>query len=186
MIRVHPAEASLGTLEPVEEAVAHEFPALPDNVRFIGANEPLSSYALVEASDTVLVYASTTGLEGSVRGKPVVVAGDVHYRGRGFTVDLDNPDDLTRVIDEGVPDLTPEQVELARRYAYGYFFRLMTPVPAFLRQTSYTFAEVRGEDISLAPGADPYLDLICDRILDGKPLSTPRELVQYPTPFPML
>jgi hypothetical protein len=186
VIRVHPMEATLGTLEPAEEAVSHEFPALPPNVRFIGAEERISSYALVEASDVVLVYSSTTGLEASVRGKPVVVAGDVHYRGRGFTVDLDAPEDMTRVIDGGVPPLTPEQVELARRYAYSYFFRLMTPVPGFLRQTSYAFAEVRGDDISLAPGADPYLDLICERILDGRPLSTPRELVQYPAPYPTL
>jgi hypothetical protein len=186
VIRVHPAEASLGTLEPAEEAVAHEFPALPDNVRFIGAQEPFSSYALVDASDTVLVYSSTTGLEASVRGKPVVVAGDVHYRGRGFTVDLDAPEDLSRVIEDGVAPLTPGQMELARRYAYGYFFRLMTPVPDFLRQTSYSFAEVRGDDIALGPGADPYLDLICDRILDGRPLSTPPELVLYPTPYPTL
>lgn len=186
VIRIHPAEASLGTLEPAEEAVAHEFPALPPNVRIIGPEERISSYALVEASDTVLVYSSTTGLEASVSGRPVVVAGEVHYRGRGFTVDLDAPEDLTRVIDEGVPSLTPAQVELARRYAYAYFFRLMTPVPGFLRQTSYSFAEVRGEQVELGPGSDAYLDLICDRILDGQPLSTPRELVQYPTPFPSL
>jgi hypothetical protein len=186
IIRVHPAESSLGTLEPAEEAVAHEFPALPPNVRFIGASEQVSSYALIDASDTVLVYSSTTGLEAAIRKKPVVVAGDVHYRGRGFTIDLDRPEDLTRVIEEGTSPIGAEQLELARRYAYGYFFRLMTPVPGFLRQTSYSFAEVRGDHISLEPGADPYLDLICDRILDGRPLSTPRDLVQYPVPFPSL
>ena len=49
-----------------------------------------------------------------------------------------------RVIAEGVPSSPPEQVELARRYAYAYFFRLMTPIPGVLRQTSYSFAEVRG------------------------------------------
>jgi Capsule polysaccharide biosynthesis protein len=186
VIRVHPAEASLGTLEPAEQAVGHEFPALPPNVRFIASDEQVNSYALVDASDTVLVYSSTTGLEAVVRGKPVVVAGDVHYRGRGFTIDLERPEDLTEAIARGTPPPDDEQRELARRYAYAYFFRLMTPVPEFLRQTSYTFAEVRGDDVSLEPGADRYLDLICDRILDGHPLSTPRELVQYPTPFPTL
>jgi hypothetical protein len=186
VIRVHPAEASLGTLEPAEGAVAHEFPALPPNVRFIGPDEELSSYALINASNAVLVYSSTTGLEAAVRGKPVIVAGDVHYRGKGFTVDLETPDDLTRVMREAARDLSADQVALARRYAYAYFFRLMTPVPGFLRQTSYSFAKVRGDEVDLRPGADPYLDLICDRILDGRPLSTPRELVQYPTPFPSL
>jgi hypothetical protein len=55
-----------------------------------------------------------------------------------------------------------------------------------MRQTSYSFAEIVGDEISVQPGADPFLDLICDRILDGRPLSTPRELVRYPTPFPSL
>jgi hypothetical protein len=186
VIRVHPAEVTLGTLEPAEGAVAHEFPALPPNVRFIGPEQAVSSYALVDASDMVLVYASTTGLEGAVGGKPVAVAGDVHYRDKGFTIDLETPEDLTRALREGTPALSADAVELARRYAYAYFFRLMTPVPEFLRQTSYSFAEVDGDEVDLRPGADAYLDLICDRVLDGQPLSTPRELVRYPTPFPSL
>jgi Capsule polysaccharide biosynthesis protein len=140
VVRVHPAESSLGTLEPAEGAVAHEFPELPPNVRFIGAEEELSSYALIDASDLVLVYSSTTGLEAAVRGKPVAVAGDVHYRGKGFTLDLDAPEDMTRAIRDGAAPPSADQVELARRYAYAYFFRLMTPVPGFLRQTSYQFA----------------------------------------------
>lgn len=186
VIRVHPAEASLGTLDPAEGAVAHEFPDLPPNVRFISAEEPVNSYALADASDVVLVYSSTTGLEAAVRGRPVAVAGDVHYRGRGFTIDIEAPEDLTRVIVEGVEPPGKQQIELARRYAYAYFFRLMTPIPDVVRMTSYSFARVEADEISLRPGADPYLDLICDRILDGSPLSTPRELVRYPTPFPSL
>jgi hypothetical protein len=187
VIRVHPAEASLGTLEPARGAVAHEFPELPDNVRFVGADEQINSYALLDASDVVLVYTSTTGLEAAVRGKPVVVAGDTHYRARGFTHDLERADDLTRAMrKDGLSNLGAEQTELARRYAYAYFFRLMTPLPDMMRQTSYSFAEIVGDEISVQPGADPFLDLICDRILDGRPLSTPRELVRYPTPFPSL
>lgn len=183
VLRVHPAEASLGTLEPAAGAVAHEFPELPPNVRVIDAAERVNSYALIDAADAVLVYASTTGLEASVRGKPVVIAGDVHYRGRGFTADLDGPDDLLRVINDGVPAPTPEQIDLARRYAYAYFFRLMTPLPEALEQTSHAFAKVH-DDVSLAPGDDPYLDLIVDRILDGEPLSTPRHMVREVVPFP--
>lgn len=184
VIRVHPAEASLGTLEPAEDAVAHEFPALPSNVRFISAEEKVNSYALADASEMVLVYSSTTGLEAAVRGKTVVVAGDVHYRGRGFTIDLESPADLARAVAEGV-HLPEDAIEMARRYAYAYFFRLMTPIPKVLRQTSYSFAEVR-EPVDLRAGTDPYLDLICDRILDGQPLSTPRELVLDQDPFPDL
>jgi hypothetical protein len=90
------------------------------------------------------------------------------------------------VLTEGVEPPTGEQMELARRYAYAYFFRLMTPIPDVVKMTSYSFARVTEERPELGSGADPYLDLICDRILDGEPLSTPPELVRYPTPFPEL
>jgi hypothetical protein len=184
IIRVHPAEASLGTLEPAEGAVAHEFPELPANVQIIAADRRVNSYALLDASDTVLVYASTTGLEAAIRGKPVVVAGDVHYRGKGFTVDLERPEDLTAAIARTVPP-SQEQVKLARRYAYAYFFRLMTPIP-YLRLTDFQFAQLPDDEIDLGPGANPYLDLICESVLEGRPLSTPSELVQDVRPFPSL
>lgn len=184
VIRVHPAEEWLGTMESAEGAVAHEFPELPANVRFIPAHEHVNSYALIDASDLVLVYTSTTGLEAATRGKRVAVAGDTHYRGRGFTEDLERPEDLAWAVNQAEATLDQHARELARRYAYAYFFRLMTPLPAVVRQVGPTFAKVVDENISLAPGADPYLDLICDRILDGRPLSAPRDLVVEPTPFP--
>ena len=36
----------------------------------------------------MLCYTTTVGLEAAVRGIPVAVAGETHYRGRGFTSDI--------------------------------------------------------------------------------------------------
>jgi hypothetical protein len=183
VVRVHPAEASAGTQEPAAAAARAEFAELPPNVHVIEGHEPVNSYALVDASDTVLVYTSTVGMEAALRGRPVVVAGRTHYRGRGFTIDAETADEVTAAM-LGAEAPGPDRVALARRYAYAFFFRLMVPMPALVRQAGWQFAHVTPGQIDLRPGADPYLDLICDRILDGRPLSAPRELVRWPTPFP--
>ena len=187
VVRVHPAEAWLGTYEPAAAAAERAMGELPPNVFVVGPERELNSYALVDASDLVLVYTSTTGLEAAVRGKRVATAGDTHYRGKGFTVDLETPADLVSLIGSRFCDLSPEEIVRARRYAYGYFFRLMTPIPSIVAQDGPRFSRVStSRSFSLAQGSDPYLDLICDRILDGRPLYTPRDLVQYPRPFPPL
>jgi hypothetical protein len=41
------------------------------NVRFINANEYISSYDLIDVAKFVMVYNSTIGLEASIMGKPV-------------------------------------------------------------------------------------------------------------------
>ena len=93
VIRVHPAEVKLPgkqTREPLEPILRRRFPELPPNVRLVPADDPESSYPLMAASDAVLVFTSTTGLEAAVRGRPVIVAGRTHYRERGFTVDVED------------------------------------------------------------------------------------------------
>ena len=144
----------------------------------------MSSYALIDAADAVLVYASTTGLEAAVRGKPVIIAGDMHYRGRGFTVDLDNPEDLRRVIDEGVAGAGRR----AGRARAPLRVRLLLPAhdaaARGARADEPRLRQGRTTTSRSTPGDDPYLDLIVDRILDGEPLSTPRHMVRDVVPFP--
>ena len=62
--------------------------SLPGNVRVVGPDDPISSYALLDVGDVVLTYASTIGLEAAVRGLPVAVAALTHYRECGFTIDV--------------------------------------------------------------------------------------------------
>lgn len=50
----------------------------------------------IEASDVVLTHSSNVGLEALLLGKPVMVLGRPIYSGRGFTLDLNGPEDLTK------------------------------------------------------------------------------------------
>jgi hypothetical protein len=175
VVRIHPAEGRWGTAEEVQDVVISRLGEIPPNVRFVSAQDALSSYALLDISDLLLTYTTTVGLEAATRGKHVAVAGDTHYRGRGFTADISGPDDLARVMRDEPAPLPAEDVELAIRYAHMFFFRAMIPFPLIDAEDGKVrrFPE---RALQLEPGADPYLDWICDRILDGRHFGLPDEL----------
>jgi hypothetical protein len=170
VIRIHPAEVKLPgkqTREPLEAFLRDRFPVLPGNVRVVGAADPTSSYPLMDAADVGLVFTSTTGLELALHGTPTVVAGRTHYRGKGFTLDASSPEAFEDLLDTVLADpasVQPDR-ELARRYAYLFFFRapvaspgVVENVPGLARITVDGLADV-------APGRNHATDRICDGIL---------------------
>lgn len=175
VVRVHPSEARWGTRQEVSETVRSRLGRVPDNVRFVAPADPLSSYALLDVTDLVLAYTTTVGLEAANRGIPVALAGDVHYRERGFTIDLESPADLEAAIAAPAHRLSGEEVELARRYAFTFFFRCMIPFPA-VGVDGHLVTGLPADAEALAPGRDPHLDWVCDRILDGGEFPLPDEL----------
>jgi hypothetical protein len=180
VVRIHPAEDRWGTREGVRDVVVSRLGEIPANVRFIAARDALSSYALLHISDLLLTYTTTVGLEAAVRGKRVAVAGETHYRGRGFTTDISGPEDLARVLREEPGQLPAASVDLAMRYAHMFFFRAMIPFPPIVARGGRVSRFPR-RAADLTPGADPYLDWICDRILDGRDFGLPDELAR-PSP----
>lgn len=166
VIRVHPGESRWGTNEPVEELVRQRVGALPSNVHLVPSTSDLNSYDLLADSDVVLTYTSTVGLEAAARGIPSAVAGICHYRGKGFTVDVASEEDLRGVLSEP-PVMSPSDRELARRYAYLFFVRMMIPFPAVTRDGLRTEAMV-DDAAALAEDGDEWVSFVCDRILDGE------------------
>ena len=172
VIRVHPSELRLPgkiTRDSLGAYVRERWPTLPPNVILVGSEDLKSSYALMDASDVGLVYSSTVGLEMALAGKPVVVAGETHYRGKGFTVDVTSPEDFRSTVERILDDPTTlrPDVERARSYAHFFFFRapirapfVVEPLPGLARLTTENLAD-------LAPGANADLDRICTGILEG-------------------
>jgi hypothetical protein len=116
------------------DVVRQVLPQLPENIHLIGPREPVNTYDLVEVADLGLVYTTTVGLEMAMSGLPVIVAGQTHYRGRGFTIDPDSWVSYFKQMGQILPKpsafrLTREQVELAWRYAYRFFFDYPRPFP---------------------------------------------------------
>lgn len=174
VLRVHPGEARWGTEEPVIDSLGD----VPPSVRIVGPERALSSYGLLALSDLVLAYSTTVGLEAAVRGIPVAVAAQTHYRGRGFTHDLGSPEDLRALLRAGSWNATEDQAELALRYAFLFFYRCTVPFPV-LPVASGDPGELPGA-AALRPGADPYVDFVCDRILDAGDFTLPEELAIPP------
>jgi len=132
VIRCHPVEARLPSGEPVPEMLGRAFAELPKTIRLVRPDEPVNTYGLVRLCHLGLVYTTTTGLEMAARGLSVIVAGEVHYAGKGFTTDPASPAEYTAALERltrGGVRLTPRQVELARCYADIYFERLPKPFP---------------------------------------------------------
>jgi hypothetical protein len=133
VIRVHPGERLThgpSMVDVVKAAVS----VLPENIHIVGPLEKINTYDLMEFTNLGLVFTTTTGLEMSLNGIPVIACGNTHYRNRGFTLDPKSYDDyfdtLNRVLsDVGNFQLTDEQVELAWRYAYYFFYEYPCPFP---------------------------------------------------------
>lgn len=170
MIRVHPAEQKRSgkwTRESVAQLVSSRPGGVPENVILIGPDDPTSSYPIMEEADLGLVYTSTTGIEMACMGKPVVVAGQAHYRGLGFTNDPETPDEYVDVLGRLLRDPSSgvRSLDLARRYAHVFFFE--APIPLDLvREPHPGLVATNVTDVSrLAPGHDENLDRVCDGIL---------------------
>jgi hypothetical protein len=133
VVRVHPGE-QIGWGPSTYDLLRESFPKFPPNVRVLPADYKVNSYDLVDAARLGLVYTTTMGLEMAMLGLPVIVSGQTHYRGKGFTHD---PDDWAsyetalaaalQETDRFAPD--ESQVTLAWTYAYRFFFEYPQPFP---------------------------------------------------------
>jgi len=81
VLRAHPDEARKGKAseESVADWVARNNVTAEPNIRFIPAEQTISSYDLIRMAKLVLVYNSTIGLEASILGAPVLAAGKSRY-----------------------------------------------------------------------------------------------------------
>ncbi|MEJ2013581.1 MAG: hypothetical protein P8X64_15320 [Anaerolineales bacterium] len=126
IVRVHPGEL-LGAGHPSLDIVQETLPELPPHVRLIAPESPINTYDLIDIADAGLVYTTTVGLEMAMRGLPVLVAGQTHYRGKGFTLDPETLDEYLALLKQLIemPEsfrLKQSQINRAWHYAYLFFF----------------------------------------------------------------
>lgn len=133
VVRVHPGERLMkgpSMLGVIECAV----PQRPAHIRVVGPEEKINTYDCMEIAGLGLAYTTTVGMEMAMRGVPVVLAGNTHYRGRGFTYDPSSWDEYYATLNRLLSDLSAyrlsrEQVETAWNYAYRFFFDFPMPFP---------------------------------------------------------
>lgn len=133
VIRIHPGEVLTHGLSMVD-VVKQVLPRLPEHIRLIGPKDKVNTYDLIEVADVGLVYTTTVGMEMAMYGVPVIVSGQTHYRGRGFTSDPDSWVSYFKLLGmilskPSAHKLTRAQVESAWEYAYRFFFEYPHPFP---------------------------------------------------------
>lgn len=176
VIKVHPAEAIIGTNRGVADEIHSQFDPLPSNVELLPPDTDVNPYDLIEQIDAGLVWNSTIGFEMAYHGVPVVVAGETHYRNLGFTIDPTSKGEYVEWLsDIGQLTMTDAQIDRARRYAYYLFFRKSLP-----------FQYIETYDDSLGGhgmpvthteiASDPVLDHVVDRVIADEPVVLSREL----------
>ncbi|MEL7541787.1 MAG: capsule biosynthesis protein, partial [Pseudomonadota bacterium] len=141
---------------------------LPPNIKVLAPEEHINTYALAAHAKVALIYNTKMGVELSARGMPVIVAGDAWIRGKGISHDASSPDDYIRHLENAdrMTPLSDDQIRIAQRYAYHFFFRRCIPVDAFSANQGWPLCALSREAFTRAqPGVDSGLDVICDGIM---------------------
>jgi len=176
VVRVHPGEL-LGAGHPSIEIVHAALPELPSHVVVVPPDSKINTYDLVELAHLGLVYTTTIGLEMAMSGVAVVVAGNAHYRGKGFTHDPRSFEEYLAQVDRLLTNpfgqrLPRTQVELAWRYAYRFFFEFSFLFPWHLLSFWDDLAARPLEEVVQPSGRAPYLGTI--EALLGEPIDWSR------------
>jgi hypothetical protein len=137
VVRIHPGEMlSKGSsvADVARRVLSATSSALPEHIHIIPADAKVNSYDIFEIADLGLVYTTTAGLEMAMSGVPVIAVGNTHYRGKGFTLDVDSWEAYFATLESVLASpaqfrLTRSQVDRAWAYAYRFFFEYPLPFP---------------------------------------------------------
>jgi len=176
LIKIHPSELNDNPLTGCQKFIEKNFPDLPEHIKVIKMDDDISPqdfYGLLDGGVTVM---GTGGLELSMQGKPVILAGEAHYSDKGFTYDAKSEEHYKKLLREAkdIRGLNEEMYSLALKYGYIYFILKQIPlIPNVKEDLQIDFDKL---DL-LLPGKNKFMDFICDRILDRGDFVLPEELV---------
>ena len=129
IVKLHPAHVVKANKESIPgrprelDVIESAVGKLPAHVKLIYHDCDLSTYSLFQIADYAVTVRGTVGIEAALHGIPVVTAGTGRYDRRGFTLDSASREEYLRKLAslDLYSRLTPEQIELAERYAFLIF-----------------------------------------------------------------
>lgn len=180
LLKIHPAEAWDNPESGIESLVRKEFPHLPEHIKILGANAQISPLDFMDLIDGGVTVYGTSGLEAALRRKPILLAGEAHYGQKGFTIDCKTIEEYhTNLLNiQNIRPLDSQQELLAKKYAYIYFLKRQIPLSVVKNKTSKWWSFQLNRRNLLRKGADPVIDFICDRIVDGDDFIMSDELME--------
>lgn len=163
IIKTHPAEEKRITDEKVFEWLQENYNFdQVDNIKILPPKTDIDPYDLMRSTDVGIVYNSTTGMEMSSQGIPVIVVGDTHYRDLGFTIEPSNTEEYLEELSKNTSNLEKNSRK-AKQYINFLFNRKQIDFQ-YIKENGTEFNKIRDEDIR----NDESLDLIIEKILNGK------------------
>lgn len=187
LIKIHPAELRYNAPNDVRQVIKRNFPVLPDNISIIHPEDQitLSDFAHI-VNGAVTVY-GTLGLELAVTGKPIILCGKTHYAEKGFTFDAQNKEHYHELLNNAsqLSTLPPEKILAAQKYAFSFFVERHIPVPSLKHENVNLAAFDWNKLEDLLPGKDPYLDLICDDIVNNGTFELNEDLIKLKSLYPL-
>jgi len=137
IIRVHPAENLKidyrNPTKPTDKKIIEQYPNLPPNIILIPADSSADTYTLLKISQVVCTYTGTIALEAPFYNKLCIVAGESHFKNKGYTMDFNSKGDFFAFLNKrkSTPKPTKTQINKAKHYAYFYRYRVMTEPPFY-------------------------------------------------------
>ena len=144
VIRAHPDELRVrkASRETVAGWVETSGAEREPNIVFVGSQETLSSYELIQKSKFVMVYNSTMGLEAAIMGAAVLCAGAARFT-QYPTVFFPQSVDAVRgmmeeFLDADTIEIPAEFKRNARRFLYYQLYKTSLPFGKFLEPSVRT------------------------------------------------
>ncbi len=177
VVRAHPDEARPGkaSQESVSQWVLQNHADSLPNLRFVDADQPLSSYELIQRSKFIMVYNSTIGLEASIMGAPVLCAGRARFTQLPTVFYPTTSQEYQQLADDFLSaeaiSIPPEFKRNARRFLYYQLYRSSLPFGDYLQATSLPgFVSLRSFQLhNLSRNNSPTFRILLDGILHDAP-----------------
>jgi hypothetical protein len=182
IVRAHPAEASVMTRERIVDRIAADWPDT-SRITIVPPEHSITARDLFDRADIVLAYNSTAGLEAAMHGRPVIVCGSPHFRGRGFTIDIDTRAQYRELLagwSGGASVDDRIDPALARRYFHLFFARYHVTMGWTTSPLEPPYRLLVRSAAEMAPGRNAALDRVCEGILRGRQILRPREEEESP------
>lgn len=145
----------------------------------------VSLYSLLEVSDVVICVNSTVGLEALLQRKQVIVLGNAIYSHKGFTHDLDRPDQLAPLIRKALRCAACSEFDVEALYLFCKYLKkhtlfklqgddLWQSRQIILKEIAQASARAEPQEIPCAPATRSFImkkleenNLFHDAMRDG-------------------
>jgi len=169
-IKPHPGEKnnSLSSSMGISDIINKHYPKLPENITIINADWDIKTYDLFPYIDLGVIFNGTLGLEMMLSDIPVVSTGLTTHQGLGFAMEPETVEHYMSILlgNQQPPSVDKEQLEL---FAYFYFIKTMIPWTLTKKTYADNFDGFTINSLDdLKSGKDPYLDHICNCIMDAE------------------